>query len=78
MTSKVLIHKLSRLGHCYVELLEDGKVKAGYYQDTAKTYDSMAEAYARFRDSFNNSGNHSAWNICYILEDYMQQENEGR
>lgn len=77
-TSQVLLDKHSKLGHAYVELLDDGRVKAGYWKDAAKTYGSVEEAYARFRESFDMSGNNSAWNICYVLEDYIQQKDEGR
>lgn len=77
-TSRVLLDKRTPVGHGYVELLEDGQVKAGYWSDTAKTYASAEEAYARFRQSFDQSNNHSAWNICYALEAYMQEKDDAR
>ena len=75
---RVILDKTSRLGHPYVEVFEDGRVKAGYYKDTARVYESADEAYARFRASFDHSGNHSAWNICYALEDFMEQRDDAR
>lgn len=68
---RVILDKTSRIGHAYVELLPGGEIKAGYYKDTAKVFPNVWEAYARFKESFDVSGNHSAWNICYALEDYM-------
>lgn len=68
---RVILDKTSRLGHAYVELLDNGRVRAGYYKDTAKVYETVEDAYARFKESFDLSGNHSAWNICYALEDYL-------
>lgn len=68
---RVILNKISRIGHAYVELFDNGQVKAGYYKDTARVYNSVTEAYERFRQSYDMSGNHSAWNICYALEDYM-------
>lgn len=73
MTGKVILDKRSVNGHAYVELLDDGRVKAGYYPDTAKVYNSVEDAYARFRQSYELSSNHSAWNICYVLEDYLPE-----
>ena len=77
-TGQVILDKGGRLGHAYVELYEDGRVRAGYYKDTAKLYGSADEAYARFRESVDNSPNHSAWNICYALEDYLSQRDDAR
>jgi hypothetical protein len=77
-TGRVILDKTSKIGHAYVELFDDGRVRAGYYKDTAKMYGSVDEAYARFRESVDQSANHSAWNICYALEDYMGQRDEGR
>lgn len=76
--SRVILDKTSPVGHAFVEILDDGRVRAGYYKDTAKLYGSAEEALARFRESYNFSGSHSAWNICYALEDYTAQRDDGR
>lgn len=78
VASRVLLDKTSPNGHSYVELFEDGRVKAGYYKDTAKLYGSADEALARFHESFAFSGNRSAWNILTALGDYMEQRDDGR
>ncbi len=78
ISGRVILDKTGAIGHAYVELLDDGRVRAGYYKDTAKLYNSADEAHTRFKHSFDQSGNHSAWNICYALEDHIGQRDEGR
>lgn len=77
-TGRVILEKTCPIGFAYVELYDDGRVRAGYYKDTAKLWDSVDEAYARFKQSFVESGNHSAWDICYALEYYLGQRDDGR
>lgn len=75
---QVLCDNRTAAGHAYVELLPDGKVKAGYYKDTARLYGSADEAHAHFRQAYSFSNSHSAWNIAYALEEYLSQRDDGR
>jgi hypothetical protein len=77
-TSRILLNNTKVRGHGYVELLDDGRVKAGYFKDTAKLYGSADEAHARFRESYDFSGNLSSWNISECLQDYIAQRDDGR
>lgn len=77
-TGRVILDKTGPIGHAYVELFDDGRVRAGYYKDTAKLWGSADKAYARFRQSVDEAPNHSAWNICYALEDYLTQRDDAR
>jgi hypothetical protein len=78
MGGHILLDNKDRRGHAYVELLDDGRIKAGYFADTAKTYESAEEAHVRFKESITFSDNLSAWNICDCLEDYMAKRDDGR
>lgn len=77
-TGRVILEKTSSVGFSYVEIYDDDRVRAGYYKDTAKLYGSADIAHTRFKQSFEESGNHSAWNICDALENYMAQRDDGR
>lgn len=60
-------------GRGYVEIIEDGRFKVGRSEKSSLIYNSAAEAYAWYRP-YANDGDHGAWNICYHLEDYMNEE----
>lgn len=77
ITSRVLLDNRNAVDPAYVELFDDGKVKAGYYPDTANTYGSAEEAYAVFRQRAT-AGSHAAWSICYLLEEYLATKDDGR
>lgn len=70
----VLIDKRSPpLGRAYVEIIEDGRFKVGRCEEASLIYNSAAEAYAWYRP-LANDGDSGAWNICYHLEDHMNEE----
>jgi hypothetical protein len=77
-TSRVLLDNSDHIGHAYVELFDDGRVRAGYYKDTAKPYESAEEALTHFQQSYSFSNNPSSWNICQTLQSYLEQKDDGR
>lgn len=77
LQSQILLKKDTH-GGSYVELFDDGRVKAGQHESTATLFDSADQAYTHFRPMAVGSSGHWAWNICYILEDYLSQRDEGR
>jgi len=62
----ILIDKTHPLGSAYVELLDNGKIKAGLGKDATSVYDNASVAYDRFRSISDT--NHGAWNVCYTIE----------
>lgn len=76
--SQILLNKMTKNHGSYVEVFGDGKVKAGEYESSAQVFDTADAAYAYFRPMATGTSGHWAWNICYILEDYLSQRDEGR
>lgn len=76
--SRILLDKKHKNTGTYVELFDDGRVKAGQYEASARLFDSVDQAYSYYRPMAVGTHGHWAWNICYILEDYLSQRDEGR
>lgn len=76
--SQILLNKMTKNHGSYVEVFGDGKVKAGEYESSAQMFDTADAAYAYFRPMATGTSGHWAWHICYILEDYLSQRDEGR
>lgn len=78
ITGRILLNNKSPVGGGFVELFDDGTVRAGQYETTKRKFGSTDEAYAHFRPMAVGIGGHWAWNICYVLEDYMAGRDDGR
>lgn len=37
-----------------------------------RSYPSPQDAYDRFREAHERTGDHAAWNVCYHLEDVLE------
>lgn len=75
--SVVLLNKKTRRSKGYVEVFPDGRVKAGYWQDTARTYGTADEAHAHFRQVYSHNPTPDAWDIAYVLEQFIEQRDDG-
>lgn len=74
--SQVLLHHETKTYGAYVEVFDDGRVKAGEYETSANTFASIDEAYAYFRPMAVGlfRGPHR---IVECLQDLMDQRNDG-
>lgn len=76
MVCEVKLHHETATYGAYVELLEGGRVKAGEYETTARTFASIDEAYAYYRPIAvgNFRGPHR---IVECLQNLMDERNDG-
>ncbi len=57
------------LGRHYVAELDNGHIMAGLSKEGAKEYDTKKDAIDDWIFQATETCDHSAWNICYMLED---------
>ncbi|SOC27503.1 hypothetical protein [Thalassospira xiamenensis] len=71
----LLLNKRHPVGGAYVETLTGGKVLAGETLESASEFENARAAYDQYRP-LADSGDHSAWNICYTLEGIAELKEE--
>jgi hypothetical protein len=66
----VLLTHSNPLGRSYLAKLPDGGFLAGRTEATAKKFPSAQSVYDYYYDDACQ-GDHSAWNICYFVQDEL-------
>lgn len=63
--------EFSKIGHGAhaVTIEDDGQTKVVYENQQPRTFNSVREAYDNYRGMTQTD--HTSWNICYGLEDYL-------
>ena len=72
---EILLDKTHPLGSAFVGKLPDGSFKVGKYKVNAQIFATARLAYDYFLPDACDS-DHGAWNICYILEDYLDDDQD--
>ena len=75
-TGLVLLDQHGHMRRAYVEVLDDGRVRAGTI--TIETYDSVEACYAYFRHYHAGVLTQASEAIVAALEGYMMQKDDGR
>ena len=57
-------------GKHYVSI-DNGVVTAGYTKEDAQLFDSIQDAYGHYYNLYAETGHNGAWNIAYVLQDYL-------
>ena len=68
---EVILDNKSHYGKSFIGILADGRFKVGQSEQHADIYADAQQAYDHYRP-YAAEGMHWAWNICYMLEDYLK------
>lgn len=71
MPNTLIASKNHPLGGFFLAQCADGSFLAGKSEDTARTFASARAVYD-FYHSAAAEGSHTAWNICYHIEDRVE------
>ena len=74
----VLLDNTNRVGGGYIELFDDGRLRAGYRKKPPKTNGSADEALVHFKEAHSHPGNLATGRICEALQHYIEQRDDGR
>lgn len=77
-TGNVLLDRTQTPAGGYVELYDDGRLRAGYWRETAKPYETADQALLHFRAAHAHNGNPATYRIVATLENYLEQRDDGR
>lgn len=77
-TGNVLLDMTKTPAGGYIELYDDGRLRAGYWKETAKPYETAELALAHFREAYSLNSNPATYGIVDTLQRYLEQRDEGR
>ena len=72
---RIILNHPNPTGRSFLAQRPDGLFLAGPTEQTARLFSTARAVYDHYRP-FAEEGDHSAWSICYFVEDFLKEQNE--